>query len=136
MSSPTARSLEYARELGYEPWIVERRKGPVLVDLYGFLDILLLPKVDAQQAARSGSRRLVGLQVTTGDHHADRLAKMHASPFLEAWLASGCEAWLWSWSMKGKKGNRKLWTLRAEVVTPLALPAGAGDRALASLVTP
>lgn len=67
MTSPTQRSLEHLRRLGYLCAVVERWNphGGVRQDLYGFLDVL---------AIREGE--VLGIQVTTGANVAARIRKI------------------------------------------------------------
>lgn len=111
MSSPTARTLERLRELGFIAGVVERRvpgKPQITIDWGGWMDIL---------ACREGVG-ILGVQVTSGDHHAARATKLRAEPKLAAWLAAGGRAEVWSWALQGARGARKLWTLRREEVRP------------------
>lgn len=69
--SPTSRSLEYLRKLGYKPWVVEKfvRFPPPghRVDMYGFIDVVAI-----------GPGRTVAVQATTGGHLANRATKIRA----------------------------------------------------------
>lgn len=88
MSSPTARSLEHLRKQGYlaevvEKWIpaVKRRK-----DLYGFIDILAI-----------APGRIVGVQATSGDNVAARVAKIADHPNVDAVRRAGIEIHVHGW---------------------------------------
>ncbi len=87
--SPTQRTLAHLKKLGIpaqvvEKWIpqVKRRK-----DLFGFIDIVALTPLG-----------IVGIQVTSGDHVAERCNKIRDEPLAITWLKAG--------------GKRKLWNLR------------------------
>lgn len=58
-------------------------------DLFGVLDLLA---IHPQQGL------VVGLQVTSSDHRANRLKKIQASPRALAVLQSGMQIWLALWS--------------------------------------
>jgi hypothetical protein len=73
---------------------------PRRIDLFGVIDIVAIQ-----------SDGILGIQVTTGAHHANRMQKAKAEPRLAAWLVAGARFEVWSWSKK-----RKLWTLRAEAL--------------------
>jgi hypothetical protein len=108
MSSPTSRSLEYAREtLGWIPGVVERYVHQIhkKYDLFGCIDIIALC-----------GDRIMGIQATSGSNHAARVAKALKEPRLRAWLAAGGLFEVWSWSKQGKRGRRKTWTLRRQEV--------------------
>ena len=103
--TPTARSLAYCRQQGYqaavvERWIPQARKR---VDAFGWIDLLILT-----------GESIAGVQCTSGDNHASRVAKVRelAGP----WIACGGVAEVWSWSKQGPRGARKLWRLRREEI--------------------
>lgn len=108
--SPTSRTLEELRKLGFEAGVVERRvpnRWDITIDLFGCIDIV---------AAREGSG-LFGIQATTGAHHAARRTKAIAEPKLATWLKAGGRFEVWSWEKQGAAGARKLWKLRREEIT-------------------
>ncbi|RMF54173.1 MAG: hypothetical protein D6746_14785 [Bacteroidetes bacterium] len=82
------------------PEIVERRVGPVTKDLLGFIDVLGF--------GRQG--RLIGLQVTSGSHHAHRVRKVMSMPDrVGTFLAiPGSSVCVLSWSQLKRTG----WTPR------------------------
>lgn len=108
MASPTSRSLEHARDLGYEAGVVERRNPKTFVthDLFGFVDVV---------AARAGDLLLI--QATSDDHVSHRRSKILQSPALERVAWSGAKIEIWGWAKKGARGKRKLWTVRRERLT-------------------
>jgi hypothetical protein len=85
-----------------ERWIqaIKQRK-----DLFGFVDVL---------AVKDGNT--LAIQATTGSNHADRVKKVKASPLLPAVLAAGWIVEVWSWTLAGPKGERKLWFCRKEAI--------------------
>lgn len=105
--SPMQQTHKYLKDHGFtvaktEHWnhYAKRRQ-----DLFGFIDTLALnPNTwDA----------LLAVQSTTGDHHADRRDKILAHEVTYLWLRHA-RLELWSWSKRGARGKRKLWTLRRE----------------------
>ena len=106
--SPTARSLAVLREMGYTAEVVEQwiPKTRIRRDLFGVIDILAFHK----------EHGILGVQATTGSHHANRAVKARQEPRLLAWLAAGGRFEVWSWSMRGKRGEPKRWTMRRERV--------------------
>lgn len=109
MTTPTQRSLKHARDLGYVTAIVERWNAHAAIrqDLFNFIDLLLMPRHES----------LIGVQATSGANHATRRNKSEAEPNLRLWLECGCRFEVWSWSKRGARGKRKLWTLRREAIT-------------------
>lgn len=120
--SPTARTLAECKRRGWTAQVVERfnfytkRK----TDLFGCIDVVACvpPGIGFQQggALTLYSGAIVGIQTTSGAHHADRSAKIAAEPRMRAWHESGGHIAVWSWSKRGGKGKRKLWVLREEAV--------------------
>ena len=102
--TPTARSMELLRELGYTVDVVERwiPRTRTRRDLFGFADLLAIHPTGG----------ILLIQTTTGSNGADRLKKMLAEPQLQSWLLAGGRAELWTWRLGGKAGKRKTWTCR------------------------
>lgn len=105
--SPTARSLQHLRELGYHARTVEKWNpfARVRQDLFG-VDVVGL---------KIGERLLV-IQCTTGSGHAARRDKLHAEGFVDLWKGVGVALEIWSWSKAGPRGKRKTWQLRREAL--------------------
>lgn len=103
--SPTARSLEHLRALGYKAQVVEKTVPHTFIkkDLFGG-DILAL---------KSGQPVLV-IQCTTGANHAARRTKLASLGFIALWTSVGAVLEIWSWAKQGPRGKRKLWVLRRE----------------------
>jgi hypothetical protein len=108
MSSPTSRSLDYARKQGWMAGVVERHNtfSHKKNDLFGFADI----------AIAAGRPLLV--QACAGSSHAARRTKLLGERLAQVGLAiaSGYHVEIWSWSKTGARGKRKLWTLRVEKI--------------------
>lgn len=99
MSSPTQRSLAELRKRGYlaqvvEKWIaaVKRRQ-----DLYGFIDILAIRDDE-----------ILGVQATSGDHVAERVAKIAEHEHVGAVRKAGIRIAVWGW----RKNAAGRWQLR------------------------
>lgn len=105
--SPTARALEELRKLGYPAWVVESKVPKTIItrDFMGWADIIYVTCVS-----------IVGVQVTTGAHHAVRKAKIIAEPRALAWINAGGLIELWSYTQKGARGEVKRWALRKEEI--------------------
>ena len=106
--SPTARSLEHLRALGYRAQVVERWNSfaKIRQDVFGADLIALKP----------GQPVLV-VQATSGANHAARREKLDAAGFIALWTSVGAVLEVWSWSQQGPRGKRKTWTLRREALT-------------------
>jgi hypothetical protein len=108
MSSPTARSLKEARKLGLTAQVVERWNphSKTRHDLFDCIDIV----------AVHPDCGIIGIQACAGASHAARAEKIRQSVRMQAWLASGGRAEVWSWSKRGARGKAKHWTLRREEI--------------------
>lgn len=107
--SPTQRALAHIRKLGHTAQVVERfcAFSKRRIDLFGFIDIVYLDGTN-----------IVGVQVTSGDHHAHRREKILAEPKALAWIKHGGKIEVWSFSKRGERGKAKRWTLRCERIHP------------------
>jgi hypothetical protein len=105
--SPTARSLQHLRGLGYQAEVVEKTIPHTFIkkDCFG-VDILAL---------KPGEPVLV-VQATTGSHHAARRTKLEAEGFIPLWKGAGATLEIWSWAQQGQRGERKTWTLRRDTL--------------------
>lgn len=106
--SPTARTLAWLRKTGVTAGVVERwvtipghPGGGIRKDLFSSIDIIAL---------RHG--RIIGVQCTSGDHHAEHLTKVRRNAELREWLLCGGQYELWSWTKKGK--GRTKWLPRVD----------------------
>ena len=106
--SPTKRSLAECRKRGWDAQVVERwnQYAKKKFDLFGVIDIVAITP-----------NGILGIQTTSGDHHAERATKIHEEPRAGRWLNAGGKLEVWSWTKKGERGARKLWTLREETIT-------------------
>lgn len=97
LMSPTARTLEWLRDHSIQAQVVERiipHTRGTKVDLFGCIDIIALP-----------GDHILGIQTTTGDHHAERIAKAKAETRMIMWLVCGGAFEVWSWH-KWERENR------------------------------
>lgn len=113
MTSPTSRTLARLKAAGIiaqtvEKWCSFSRRR---IDLFGCLDIVCIRQ-----------NRIVGIQVTSGDNLASRIAKINAEPRALAWVQAGGSIEAHGWAKRGGRGKRKLWTCR--VVRASVLPGG------------
>jgi hypothetical protein len=110
MSSPTQRSLEFCRKQGWIAGVVEKWNPHARIrqDLFGCIDIIVIDDLEQGPLA---------VQATSGTGHAARRKKSVAEPRLKLWLEAPARFEIWSWSKKGPRGKRKVWTLRREPIT-------------------
>lgn len=108
-ATPTSRSMEHLRKLGYAVDKVERR-NPVTRktnDLFGFIDLLAL------ETSGEIYPSLLAIQATTTSNLSARIKKSLENPLLKSWLSvQGAEFECWGWSKRGARGKRKLWYLK------------------------
>lgn len=106
--SPTARTLAECRKRGWIAQVVEQTLGRTFIkrDLFGAIDVLAVTDRD----------QTLGIQATSGANHASRRAKILTEPRMRRWLEAGNFLEVWSWSKTGKRGKRKVWTLREEQI--------------------
>ena len=107
--SPTERTLRWLRKQGYTADVVERRLPHSFVtkDLFGCLDIV---------AIKAGSLGVLGLQVTSAAHWAERIAKVEAEPRAKLFHDCGNTIWVVGWAKRGEQGKRKLWVPTVKVL--------------------
>lgn len=105
MASPTQQALKELRRLGYTVAIVEHWNpfAKIRQDLFGFIDLLAIKKGE-----------ILGVQVTSGEHHSNRATKSKNHKNYPLWVASGGRFEVWSFKLGGARGKRKVWTLRRE----------------------
>jgi len=97
-TSPTQRTLKALRDRGYTVQVVERwnQYAKVRVDLFGGIDLIAI-KED----------RILGVQATSNDNAAARVAKLIAEPRMAEWLRAGGLLEVWGWR-KIKAGTKRL----------------------------
>ena len=104
--SPTQRALKQLRDLGFTCGIVEKwnMHTKQRQDLFGCIDLICV---------RDGVG-IVGVQATSGTNHSARREKSIAEPRLREGLEAGGRFEIVSFSKRGERGKRKLWTMRRE----------------------
>ena len=104
--TPTQRSLAYLRKAGYTVAVVEHFNHFIGIrqDLFGFADLL---------AFRPGMPVML-VQTTTGSNVAARRTKVLQNATAKLWVEAKGEVCLHAWALRGKRGERKLWTCEAE----------------------
>jgi hypothetical protein len=110
MSSPTSRTLNWLRKVGYTVGVVEKFNSftKQRIDLFGFIDIVAIDGL---------YEGCLGVQATSGSNAASRRTKIISLDTARRWLAAKNRIWVVGWSKKGAKGKRKLWTPSVSVVT-------------------
>lgn len=111
-SKPTQRSLKALRDAGYtvcivEKWIPPRGKMPfgIRIDAFNFGDLL---------ACKPGEIALV--QTTDHTSFSKHKIKILAIPEFYKWKEAGGIVRLHGWAKRGARGERKVWTLREEIL--------------------
>ena len=108
-TSPTARTLAWARKQGWiagvvEKWIPQTKQRK---DLFGCIDLICIdPKMN----------RVFGIQATTGANLSSRLEKaklLETTPI----VCRSMTLLFIGWRQVGAKGKRKLWEPRVQVLT-------------------
>lgn len=147
--TPTARALAECRRRGWIAQVVEQTIPHSFIkrDFLGCIDIIALvpgqewpggfccmykrpyvtkPGDGTYTCTECGNTNswktpphVLGIQVTSGTNHAARIAKIAAEPRMRKWCESGGKVEVWSYSKRGGKGKRKLWTLRTEAWWPM-----------------
>jgi len=117
-TSPTKRTLAECRKRGWTAQVVERwnQHARVRVDLFGVIDLVaIVPPINPLVPPVAGDPSgILGIQACAGASHAARRDKILAEPRARQWVVAGGRLELWSWSKRGERGKRKLWTLRIE----------------------
>ena len=109
MTSPTKRCIALLKKEGAISQVVERWNAfaGVRQDLFGFADIL----------AMTSKRELLAIQTTSGSAHASHRIKILNEPRALLWLKCGNRIEIWSWSKRGPRGCKKVWTVRRDEIT-------------------
>jgi hypothetical protein len=108
-ATPTKRTLDALRKAGWTVAVVERWNSHAKIrqDLFGFIDVL---------AIKDGVT--LAVQACAGSGHSKRRDKILAEPRAALWLrGTGRQLDIWSWSQRGERGKRKVWTPRIEPIT-------------------
>lgn len=134
--SPTQRTLDELRKRGWTAQVVERpwnKFSKVTLDLFGVIDLVAIvppePVVAVLPCDRVKRGAILGIQATTGAHHANRRVKILAEPRAKEWVDAGGRLELWTWSQRvaykanGSKAVRPAWTLRVETYAEMVAAA-------------
>lgn len=107
--SPTSRTLQECRRLGWIAQVVEHRVPRLWItrDLFGVIDVVAL----------TDTGEILGIQACVGASHAARRDKILAELRALRWLECRGRLEVWSWTKQGAVGKRKRWTLRDEKIT-------------------
>lgn len=92
-------SIKALEAAGWTCFVVEQRIPGTFItrDVFGFADIL----------ACSPTRGIMLVQVTTGDHMANRVTKTKAEPRHAIWLASGGRIQVHGWAVRAGQKERE-----------------------------
>ena len=106
--SPTARTLDYLRDLGYTVGVVERHNAfsGKKNDLFGFIDLI---------AIRDGET--IGVQATSTGNINARFKKILEEPRSSEWLRAGNKIMVIGFKKYAKAIDRKLWRPTVKWVT-------------------
>ena len=121
--SPTARTLDECRRLGWEAGVVECHNtfSNKKRDLFGCIDVvaltgeMTLTPYNDYMVVMDGA--ILGIQATSASNHAARVTKAKAEPRLKLWLEAGGRMEVWSWRKHAKKVDGKYWRVRRQAVT-------------------
>lgn len=104
--TPTKRTLQRCRKLGWIPDVTERwlPRTRRRKDLFGFIDVLA---INLQGTASD----LIGIQCTAGSCVSARVKKITTDPDVKgkaiAWLEAGGRIEVWGWrKLKVKRGGK------------------------------
>ena len=114
--SYTQMTLQFLRKEGFTVDIVERwnEYSGCRNDMFGFGDIIALD---------SSSHRIIAVQSTGPNGHAEHKRKIQSEPRANDWLLAGGEILLISWrklcllKKDGRKGKTRTWCARVESIT-------------------
>ena len=98
--TPTARTLQRLRKLGFTAGVVERFNHHTKTrhDLFGCIDVVAI-------SVEGGT---LGVQATSGSNLASRVTKSLWVPELCVWLAAGNRFECWGWRKLQPKGTKRV----------------------------
>lgn len=113
MTSPTQRTLAELKKRGWPAQVVERWNmyAKKRIDLFGVIDLVAIVTTDSMIQAGCS---ILAIQACAGTDHARRRDKILDERRALQWVEAGGRLELWSWSKRGDRGKRKVWTLRVE----------------------
>lgn len=127
-TSPTQRSLAYLRKQGWQCAVLERWNPHAMIrqDVWGFADLIACRepvrygdtevKTKLPMTIYTRPAQIALVQTTTLAHMVERRAKILAEPRAGVWMRSGGIILLHGWRKIGKRGKRKLWEVKEEVL--------------------
>jgi len=116
-TSPTARSMKYLRDKGWQVARVERWNpfAHIRQDVWRFGDILACRRA----VILDGKGFVYGIalvQSTSVSNFSKRRTKILALAESQEWKAAGGLVLLHGWGKQGPRGKRKTWQLREEML--------------------
>ena len=109
-ASPTQRTLEHCRKLGWDAGVVERWNPHARIrhDLFGFVDIVAIDQCSRVHMIQATSTANMQARINKieDDENMARIARA---------LGAHGVVEVWGWAKRGAKGKRKTWTLRRAV---------------------
>ena len=110
-TSPTRRTLQWLRDDGWIPAVVERwcSFSRRRIDLFGFIDIV---------AIKPGTDGVLGIQATSGPNMSSRVRKIRRSGIADLWMECDNGLWVVGWrkvawvTKSGEKAKRPKWEPR------------------------
>ena len=106
-ASPTQRTLEHCRKLGWDAGVVERWNPHARIrhDLFGFVDIVAIDQCSRVRMIQATSTANMQARINKieDDENMARIARA---------LGAHGVVEVWGWAKRGAKGKRKTWTLR------------------------
>lgn len=86
-TAPTDRTLVHLLARGWVADVVEHKRGYATLDFAGCIDVI----------AMHPTHGVLCVQVTSGSHFANRVAKVLANYNVPVLLAAGCRVHVWAW---------------------------------------
>jgi len=109
--SPTQRTLEECKRLGWLAGVVERwqQQSRRRIDLFGFVDVVAIENPNYVNPPR-----FIAIQATSGSNVAARVRKINEEcrEAADAWRAAGGVIEVWGWARHKKAVDRKFWRVR------------------------
>ena len=110
-TSPTRRTLQWLRDDGWIPAVVERwcSFSRRRIDLFGVIDIL---------AIKPGQTGVLGVQATSASNVTSRVRKIKKSGIADLWIECNNELWVVGWkkvkwiTKSGAEAKRPRWEPR------------------------
>ncbi len=121
--TPTARTKQWLQKQGWLVGITEKWNphAKIRQDLFGFADLVAIPvelnfadKFTSSYNYETGKKLPVFIQVTSGSNHAARRDKLLENENVRKVLSCYALVAIISWSKKGARDKRKIWTPRVE----------------------